>query len=277
VYAEPDWDALPQTLNCDTTVKEVSLWTPGPKAAKLELKTFLKDRLANYSESRNTPALNHLSRLSPWLHYGQISAHYVAKKAKEHSEDYKKDVDAFFEELVVRRELSDNYCLYNTLYDSFEGLPGWAKKTLDEHRKDKRPRLYTKQQLEAAQTYDQLWNASQLELVHLGKLHGYLRMYWAKKILEWTSSPEEALSVSIYLNDKYSMDGRDPNGYVGCAWSVGGVHDRGWKEREVFGKIRYMNFDGCKRKFNIDNYCARVQKDIKRLKQTSTQEEASST
>jgi deoxyribodipyrimidine photo-lyase len=154
----------------------------------------------------------------------------------------------------VRRELSDNFCFYNDHYDSVEGFPEWAKKTLDQHMKDKRPYLYFLEDFKGARTHDDLWNASQMEMVKRGKMHGYMRMYWAKKILEWTRSPDEAMETAIYLNDMFELDGRDPNGYAGIAWSIGGVHDRAWNERNVFGKIRYMSYNGCKSKFNIHSY-----------------------
>merc|ERR1712166_766299 len=155
----------------------------------------------------------------------------------------------FLEEAIVRRELSDNFCFYNPKYDSIEGAAGWAQETLKKHTKDKRQYLYTEAQLETAMTHDLLWNGAQNELRGAGKMHGFMRMYWAKKILEWTKSPEEALRIGIKLNDKYSLDGRDPNGYVGITWSVMGTHDMGWGERPIFGKIRYMNYNGCKKKF----------------------------
>jgi deoxyribodipyrimidine photo-lyase len=164
----------------------------------------------------------------------------------------------FLEELIIRRELSDNFCFYNPHYDSFEGFPDWAKRTLNEHRKDRRPYLYSLEQFETAQTHDDLWNAAQMEMVKKGKMHGYMRMYWAKKILEWTPSPETAMEYAVYLNDRYELDGRDPNGYAGVAWSIGGVHDRAWSQRNVFGKIRYMSYNGCKSKFNINAYVEKV-------------------
>ncbi|GJP50223.1 hypothetical protein CLOM_g9366 [Closterium sp. NIES-68] len=139
-------------------------------------------------------------------------------------------------------------------YDSLKGAWEWAQTTLEAHRGDSREFVYTAAQWEAAKTHDKLWNAAQLELVHYGKMHGYMRMYWAKKILEWSRTPEEALRIAIEQNDKYSLDGRDPNGYVGCMWSIAGVHDQGWAERKVFGKIRYMNAAGCKRKFDVEAY-----------------------
>jgi len=171
----------------------------------------------------------------------------------------KKSKDAFLEELIVRRELSDNFCFYNANYDNFEGFPAWAKKTLNEHRNDRRKYLYTPEQFENALTHDELWNAAQMEMVKKGKMHGYMRMYWAKKILEWTESPEQAMEIAVYLNDRYELDGRDPNGYAGIAWSIGGVHDRAWNSRPVFGKIRYMSYNGCKTKFNIKTYIENVQ------------------
>ena len=168
-------------------------------------------------------------------------------------------MESFFEELVVRRELADNFCWYSPKYDTLEGQKyDWARDTLRDHANDKRDRVYTLEQFEQGKTHDKLWNAAQLELVHGGKMHGFMRMYWAKKILEWTASPEQALEFAIHLNDKYSLDGRDPSGYVGCAWSIVGVHDQGWKERAVFGKIRYMAYSGCEKKFKIPDYIARV-------------------
>ena len=133
--------------------------------------------------------------------------------------------------------MSDNFCFHNKKYDSVTGAAVWAQDSLKLHTADKREYVYTRDQLEWAKTHDDLWNAGQKELVFLGKMHGFMRMYWAKKILEWTSTPEEALAITIYLNDKYSLDGRDPNGYVGCMWSICGVHDMGWTERPIFGKV----------------------------------------
>lgn len=199
------------------------------------------------------------SGLSPYLHFGQLSAQRLAWQVSQSSiaQELK---EPFLEELIVRKELSDNFCYYEPAYDSFEGFPNWAKKTLNEHRQDKREYLYSFNELEGAATHDQLWNSCQLDLAINGKLHGYLRMYWAKKILEWTKCPEEALEYCIKLNDCYSLDGRDPNGYTGIAWSIGGVHDRAWRERAIFGKIRYMNEAGCRRKFNVDGYIHSVSK-----------------
>jgi deoxyribodipyrimidine photo-lyase len=166
--------------------------------------------------------------------------------------------EAFLEELITRRELADNFCYYQPHYDGVEGFPAWARNTLEEHRKDKRDPFYPFEAFEEGNTHDPLWNAAQRETVMHGTMPGYLRMYWAKKILEWSPSPEEAMVTAITLNDRYQLDGRDPNGYAGIAWSIGGVHDRPWFERPIFGKIRYMSQGGCRRKFDVDAYIRRV-------------------
>jgi deoxyribodipyrimidine photo-lyase len=167
------------------------------------------------------------------------------------------DRDAFLEELIVRRELSDNFCFYNERYDVPDGFPDWAKASHAAHAKDAREYRYGRAEFEYAKTHDALWNAAQRQMVQTGKMHGYLRMYWAKKILEWTKDPAEAMEIAIFLNDHYELDGRDPNGYAGIAWSIGGVHDRAWFDRPVFGKIRYMNANGAKGKFDVDAYIAK--------------------
>lgn len=237
----------------DQSVTEVTWIQPGEKAAQKSLQQFISERLASYSEKRNDPCQAGQSDLSPYIHFGQLSAQRAALTVQR-ADAPQNAKDAFLEELIVRRELADNFCYYNENYDSFNGFPEWAQKTLNVHRKDRRQFIYTLEQLEKAETANELWNTCQRDLCNKAKLHGYLRMYWAKKLLEWTVSPEEALHYAIYLNDKYSLDGRDPNGYTGIAWSIGGVHDRAWKERPVFGKIRYMNQNGCRRKFNVGRY-----------------------
>ena len=253
-----DWEFLLAYPKTGRLVPPVDRPQPGGKNANKVLLNFLERRLNRYDALRNDPSEKFQSDLSPYLHFGQISAQRVALEIRRFSAD-QTSVDAFLEELIVRRELSDNYCYYTPDYDSFAAFPDWAKATLDKHRKDRRKWTYPSQQFERAETHDRLWNAAQIELVHTGKMHGYMRMYWAKKILEWTESPEQALEIAVYLNDRYSLDGRDPNGYTGIAWSIGGVHDRAWPERPIFGKIRYMSYDGCKRKFNIDAYINRVE------------------
>ena len=248
-----DWKSALDSLQIDRSVKEVTWLQPGPSGARQTLEAFVNERLKSYEEDRNNPNKNVCSNLSPYFHFGQISAQRTILYLKE----MKKPADSFVEEAVVRRELADNFCFYNTRYDSLSSLYDWAKETLRLHSSDKRSVVYSQEILEKAKTHDDLWNAAQLQMVQEGKMHGFLRMYWAKKILEWTASPEEALRISLYLNDKYELDGRDPNGYVGCMWSIGGIHDQGWKERDVFGKIRYMNYAGCQRKFNVSQFVAK--------------------
>lgn len=248
-----DWDKVTESLKINRKVKEVDWITPGESAGIKTLKDFLENKFDIYAEDRNDPNKNALSNLSPYLHFGQISAQRVALIVQQFYQKHPSS-ETFLEELIVRRELSDNFCYFNPRYDSFDGFHDWAKQTLNHHRKDKREFVYSLKEFEEAKTHEDLWNAAQKELIVNGKMHSYMRMYWAKKILEWSKSPEEALRIAIYLNDKYELDGRDPNGYVGCAWSIGGVHDRAWTERPVFGKIRYMNRNGAARKFDVNSY-----------------------
>jgi deoxyribodipyrimidine photo-lyase len=252
-----DWEKVEKSLKVDFSVPELGWMQPGEQHAKKMLRKFIKNKLSRYPDERNDPTKEAVSDLSPYLHFGQLSAQRVALEVRKSGIRGRKD---FLEELIIRKELSDNFCFYNPHYDRFDGFPDWAKKTLDEHRKDPRDYLYTLEQFETGQTHDELWNAAQMEMVKRGKMHGYMRMYWAKKILEWTKSPEEAQKTAIFLNDKYELDGRDPNGYVGIAWSIGGVHDRAWGQRPVFGKIRYMSFNGCRSKFNVAKYIEDVNK-----------------
>ena len=253
-FPSTDWKTL-EAADVDDTIAPTD-WKGGETAAKRALQAFIDDRLRGYDEGRNDPMANALSGLSPYFHYGMLSPQFAAQQVLATSAP-RADRDTFLEEAVIRRELSDNFCYYNPNYDKVDGFPDWAKKTLDAHRKDERPYVYTRKQFEEARTHDDLWNAAQQEMVKTGKMHGYMRMYWAKKILEWTPDPETALRYAIYLNDRYELDGRDPNGYVGVAWSIGGVHDRAWTERPVYGKIRYMNANGCKRKFDVEGYVAK--------------------
>lgn len=240
-------------LRIDRSVPEVDWLHPGEQAARRALREFLHLRLPVYAEARNDPNRRGQSDLSPYLHFGQLSAQRVALEVLRSSAP-EESKEAFLEELITRRELSDNFCWYRFDYDTTKAFPDWAKKTLTAHRRDKREYVYTKKELEAGRTHDDLWNAAQREMVIRGKMHGYMRMYWAKKILEWTESPQKAMEIAISLNDKYELDGRDPNGYAGIAWSIGGVHDRAWGERKVFGKVRYMSRNGCRSKFDVDGY-----------------------
>lgn len=236
---------------------DISRFTPGEAAAKAALDDFIKQRLDGYATKRNDPAHDHESHLSPYLHYGMLSAAEAVRAvtaAAAGSLPLQADAEAFIEQVVVRKELSDNFCLYNPHYDSLDGAPNWARDALDRHLDDTRPFLYDRQELEAGQTKDPAWNASQLQLIRAGKMHSYMRMYWAKKVLEWSATPAEALEILNYLNDFYSIDGGDPNGYAGILWSVAGLHDRPWPERAVFGTVRSMVYGGLKRKFDIVTY-----------------------
>lgn len=212
---------------------------------------FIDKRLTDY-HFRNNPNLDVTSRLSGYLHFGQLSAQRLALEVINSGHPS----EEFIEELVIRRELAENYCFYNRDYDSSAGFPDWAKRTLMAHASDQREYVYSLEQFELAQTHDPVWNAAQTQLVKTNYMHGYMRMYWAKKILEWTHNVDEAFKIAIHLNDKYQLDGRDPSGYTGIAWALGGVHDRPWGERPIFGMIRYMNMAGLKRKFGIDEYIA---------------------
>ncbi len=239
------------------------------KAAKETLKHFLSSKLVNYDTSRNDFTVDGQSNLSPYISHGNISRRRIIlellKKANltienafdpvmNGSNGKLGSVAAFIEECVVRAELCDNFCYYNNQYDKVVGFPLWAKETLNKARTDERNYLYTLTEFEEAKTHDDIWNAAQMQMVKSGKMHGYMRMYWAKKILEWTATPEEAIEVAVYLNDTYELDGRDSNGYVGCAWSIGGVHDRPWFGRPIFGTVRYMATSGVEKKGDINLY-----------------------
>ena len=249
-----DLNEITKKLEIDFSVQPVEWLKPGESHARQVLEQFLNEKLERYEALRNDPTVDGTSNLSPYLHFGQISAQRVALEVLKFHDEYPSSVEAFLEELIVRKELSDNFCFYNSNYDSFEAFPNWAKETLLKHEKDERKYVYSLEELENAKTHDELWNAAQRQLTKTGKMHGYMRMYWAKKILEWTENAKVALKYAIYLNDKYELDGRDPNGYAGIAWSIGGVHDRPWKERPIYGKIRYMSYEGCAKKFDVKKY-----------------------
>lgn len=254
---EFDDDANPtrilSSLDIDRTVAVVHGLRGGEKEAKGKLDTFLGSTIEDYSEFRNDPSMNVQSDLSPYLHFGQISPVQIALRALDRGSP---GTDGFLEELIVRRELAMNFTHYNDRYDAFECLPGWAIESLNSHGNDPREYLYSIEELENSETHDPYWNAAQREMVRTGKMHNYMRMYWGKKILEWKSDPEDAFHEALYLNNKYSLDGRDPNSYAGVAWCFG-KHDRPWKERDIFGKVRYMNDKGLKRKFDMEPYLRR--------------------
>jgi deoxyribodipyrimidine photo-lyase len=252
--SEPDWQAAEAKLAVDTNIAPVQRIVPGAQGARDVLEDFAAHGLKEYSQKSNDPNAGVQSNLSPYFHFGQLAPQRAVLVIQDRDGAGSENKTGFLEQLIIRRELTDNFCTHNRNYDSFAGLPEWAQKTLDGHRRDPRPYLYSPQQLEAAATHDDLWNAAQYQMVSEGTMHGYMRMYWAKKILEWTESPEQAISIALDLNDRYELDGRDPNGYVGVLWSIGGVHDHGFKERPVFGTVRYMSYAGCKRKFDVQAY-----------------------
>ncbi len=251
-----DIDKVIKSLKIDNTVSRVSDYHGGTSQAKKLLQHFIENKLTDYPALRNDPTKDYLSNMSPYLHFGQISPLYIALKVKSENNPGN---EAFLEELIVRRELSMNYCFYNQDYDQFESLPEWALITLRDHEIDEREYIYSTEQFEEAETHDPYWNAAQKEMVLTGKMHGYMRMYWGKKILEWTHTPKQAFEIALYLNNKYELDGRDPNGFTGVAWCFG-KHDRGWTERQIFGKVRYMNANGLRRKFDAEGYVEKVRK-----------------
>jgi deoxyribodipyrimidine photo-lyase len=263
--ARTDWQNVKLGLKLDRAFAEVDWIEPGEDEAHRALRRFLTRKLDRYADDRNDPTLDGQSDLSPYLHFGQLSAHRVAQEVLR-ADVRETSRESLLEELIVRRELSDNFCFYNREYDDPRGFPAWAQKTLAQHRTDKREYVYTLRDFEEARTHDDLWNAAQIEMVKRGKMHGYLRMYWAKKILEWTKSPAAAMKIAIYLNDKYELDGRDPNGYAGIAWSIGGVHDRPWGTRKVFGMVRYMSYNGCRSKFDVNGYIRKIRNTITKEK-----------
>lgn len=249
-------------LRINREVDSSKYFPGGTQQARMLLQTFIEGKLAGYADTKNDPSEDMLSNMSPYLHFGQISPLFVALSVRNAEGPGK---GSFLEELVVRRELSANFVFYNPNYDSFEGVPKWAKETLEDHVHDKRRYIYSLQELENAETHDEYWNSAQKEMAIRGKMHGYMRMYWGKKILEWTTTPQEAYRRAIYLNNKYELDGRDPNGFAGVAWCFG-KHDRPWGTREIFGNIRYMNSEGLERKFDMSVYV----KNVERLRQTNT-------
>jgi deoxyribodipyrimidine photo-lyase len=241
----------------DRSVPPVPAAVGGTGEALKRLKQFIRSGLASYPHDRNKPELDATSHLSAYLHFGHIGPHTVAL-AVEKSGAPAEAKEAYLEQLIVRRELAVNFVRFNPDYDNFESGAAWAHKSLAEHAGDPR-KLYSERQMENAETHDPLWNASQQQMVLTGFMHNYMRMYWAKKILEWSKTPSRAYQTAVYLNDKYELDGRDPNGYAGIAWAIVGKHDRPWFERPVFGKIRYMSFNSTSRKFDSKRYIAQME------------------
>ena len=249
---DPEFD-ITQGWPLDTSLGAVSGFRGGTNEALRLLEEFIKHGLATYGTKRNKPEVNGTSRLSPYLHFGHIGPLTVALGVQK-TDAPKADKEAFLNQLITWRELAVNSVRFNPNYDNFECAEPWAHRTLAQHAKDIRPVLYSEQQLEHAETHDPLWNAAQMQMVNTGWMHNYLRMYWAKKILEWSPSPAQAYQIAVRMNDKYELDGRDPNGYAGIAWSITGKFDRPWFERPIFGQIRYMSGQSTRKKFDSKAY-----------------------
>ncbi len=248
---------LVASCEIDHTVPASTAFRGGRGQAEERLETFLTRRLSRYARHKNEPSAHATSNLSPYLRAGFLSALEVAMAASEHAHRHKLVAEEFLEELIVRRELAYNFAWYAPSIDTLEALPAWACETIREHRKDQRDPAYSREQFERAATYDDLWNATQTELLLRGAIHGYFRMYWGKKILEWSESAGEALAIMLYLNDKYALDGQDPNTYGNILWCFG-LHDRPWPERPVFGTIRSMVRSGMERKTNVHAYIQEI-------------------
>lgn len=252
-----DFPALLAEMAVDDTVPPVQGFKGGQQAAKTRLNIFVGRDLANYETLARDPAAQCGSDMSPYLHFGQISPVFIYREVS--AADVPEAAKwAFLEQLLVRRELGVNFVYFHPACDGYEtAVPQWARQSLYLHRGDKRAHTYSREAFEQGLTHDPYWNAAQMELVISGRMHNYMRMYWGKKIIEWTQEPAEAFEIMLGLNNKYALDGRDPNSYAGVAWCFG-RHDRPFKERQVFGKIRYMNAAGLERKFKIAAYVQRI-------------------
>jgi deoxyribodipyrimidine photo-lyase len=241
----------------DRTVKPVDGFVGGTQAALKRLGEFVNLELRDYEEKRNHPEVKGTSRLSPYLHFGNIGPITVALAVNKAVTEGKADAAAaerYLDQLIGWRELAVLFVRHEPNYDNWECATPWARKSLMEHAQDPRPHGYTLEQLERAETKDELWNAAQLEMVHTGWMHNYMRMYWAKKILEWAPNPATAFDWAVILNDKYELDGRDPNGYAGIAWAIVGRHDRPWFDRPIFGLVRTMMEASTRKKFDAELY-----------------------
>jgi deoxyribodipyrimidine photo-lyase len=257
-----DVDAVLAGLELDRSVPPVShLFRGGTSEARRRLRAFLAHHLPVYQEGRPRPETGHVSHLSKYLHFGQVSPVEVALAARR-AKAPSPQRDSFLEELIVRRELAQNFVEYTPDYDAFSSVPQWARKTWEAHRTDERPHLYTPAQLEQARTHDPYWNAAMREMRYTGYLHNAMRMYWGKKILHWSRTPQAAHRVALALNDKYLLDGRDPNSYANIGWLFG-LHDRPWARRPVFGTVRYLSAEGLRRKADMEAYVEQVERRVR--------------
>ena len=253
-----DVEKLVDELKLDKSAQPLShLFKGGTARAKAVLDDFIENKFSDYTDNRNQPQTSNVSHMSKYLHYGHISPVYIALQIQE-AHTSQENIDAYLEELIIRRELPMNFVYYMPDdYDSYNNIPDWAQETLKEHKDDEREYVYTRRELEDAQTHDDYWNAAMNEMRYTGYMHNYMRMYWGKKILEWSNTPRYAYETTLYLNNKYFLDGRDPNSFANVAW-VFGQHDRGWTERDVFGKVRYMSAGGLERKAKPEQYVEKV-------------------
>lgn len=250
--------ALVAECEINHSVKPSLTFQGGRIAAEKHLDRFLEHRLRRYSAEKNSPTAHATSELSPYLHFGQIGALEVALAVRNYAEEHKLIALEFLEELIVRRELAFNFARFCPNPDSLAALPDWVHRTMSAHAGDQRDFVYTPEQFEAAATHDDLWNACQKEMLLRGKIHGYYRMYWGKKMIEWSASYQDAHDAMLRIHDRYALDGRDPNTYANVLWCFG-LHDRAWKERPVFGTMRYMNLAGMKRKTNVAGYIQEIE------------------
>ncbi len=261
-----DVGKLVDELKVDKSVEPLThLFQGGTLQAKAILDNFIENKFSSYDSNRNQPQTSDVSHMSKYLHFGQISPVYIALQIQE-AHTSQGNIDSYLEEVIIRRELPMNFIYYMPDdYDSYSNLPDWAQETLEEHKDDEREYVYSRQELEDAQTHDDYWNAAMNEMRYTGYMHNYMRMYWGKKILQWSNTPKYAYETTLYLNNKYFLDGRDPNSFANVAW-VFGQHDRGWTEREVFGKVRYMSAGGLERKAKPEEYVEKVNELVKQGK-----------
>ncbi len=253
-----NWRKWLPHLKIDQSVLPVSAhFKGGTPQAKNRFRRFVTHHLVHYDRHSNQPQTDDISHMSPYLHFGQISSRYLALTVQRAVDVPDEAKARFLEQLIVRRELACNFVYYTPNYETYACLPAWARQTLTDHHCDPRPTCYTRRQLEAARSHDPYWNAAMQEMKQTGFMHNYMRMYWGKKILQWSTTPADAFNTALYLNNKYFLDGRDPNSYAGVAWLFG-LHDRPWPERAIFGKVRYMAASGLERKCDIKAYVAKV-------------------
>lgn len=249
--------ALVAGCEIDHSVAPSISFSGGYAAARKRLALFLERNLRHYAKDSRQPSRHATSELSPYLHFGHMSSLEIAVEVRDYADEHKLIADEFLEQLIVRRELAFNFARFTPDMESLAALPDWCKRTMAKHAADPRPFTYTPAQFEHAETHDPLWNACQKELLIRGKIHGYYRMYWGKKIMEWSPTYDEALRTMIHLHDVYALDGRDPNTYTNILWCFG-LHDRPWAERPVFGQIRYLSLDGMRRKTDTASYMSEI-------------------